>query len=139
MLISSAQQLVKALNSNTISKDRSRSASKHNTGVQRGRGKSQTHSTPDKSAPQTVAPSPAHSSGQPAERKKTRVASPGADQKVNIMGESPLAQRLALDLGAVRVPSIGMGDSITDLTTALDQGQESVKVVFVDYQSETGL
>ena len=54
------------------------------------------------------------------------------------MGDSPLAQRLALDLGAVRVPSIGMGDSITDLTTALDQDQESVKVVFVDYLSETG-
>ncbi|MCP3680005.1 MAG: hypothetical protein GY782_06990 [Gammaproteobacteria bacterium] len=50
-----------------------------------------------------------------------------------------MAQRLAFDLGAVRVPSFGMGDNITDLTTALAQGQESVKVVFVDYQSETGL
>ncbi|MCP3679775.1 MAG: hypothetical protein GY782_05710, partial [Gammaproteobacteria bacterium] len=68
VLISSVQQLVKALNSNTKSKDRSRSASRHNTGAQRGRGKSQTHSTPAKSAPQTVAPSPAHSSGQPAQR-----------------------------------------------------------------------
>merc|ERR1712082_195471 len=45
-LISSVQQLVKALNSNTKSKDRSRSASRQNNGVQRGRGKTQTHSTP---------------------------------------------------------------------------------------------
>ncbi|MCP3680650.1 MAG: hypothetical protein GY782_10520 [Gammaproteobacteria bacterium] len=41
VLISSVQQLVKALNSNTKSKDRSRSASRQNNGVQRGRGKSQ--------------------------------------------------------------------------------------------------
>ncbi len=54
------------------------------------------------------------------------------------MGDSPLAQRLSLELQAVRIPGIGMGDSLTHLSTALDQDQESVKVVFTDYQSDTG-
>ena len=39
---------------------------------------------------------------------------------------------------AVRIPGISMGDSLTHLSTALDQDQESVKVVFTDYQSDTG-
>ncbi len=45
---------------------------------------------------------------------------------------------MALEMQAVRIPGIGMGDSLIHLSTALDQDQESVMVVFTDYKSDTG-
>ncbi len=52
--------------------------------------------------------------------------------------DSPLADNVAAELQAVKIPGIGMGDSLAHLATALDQDPLSVKVVFTDYQSEAG-
>ena len=49
-----------------------------------------------------------------------------------------MAENVADQMAAVRIPGIGMGDSLANLATALDQDQRSVKVVFTDYQSEAG-
>ncbi len=59
-------------------------------------------------------------------RKKSWVAPPDEDQKVIIMGDSPMAENVANQMAAVRIPGICMGNSLTNLATA-------VKVVFTDY------